>query len=212
MMPVAAVSGPIDTGSAGKDSFTSEHPGVRGIGFATQGVGRISCERFLREREESSKLYWNIGGWIDGFLTGYNAYVPDTYDITAYAPRDSADSFSILLARHCNSNPEDAIGLVVKSIAEQLHPVRLQKEGSIVEVEVADNTYTLYRETISTVQKILSEEGLYDGKIDGQYGPKTKAAVQAFQHSQNLRNEGAPNQDTLLRILFRKVANTPSTD
>ena len=40
------------------------------------------------------------------------------------------------------------------------------------------------------VQRALKELGIYDGKIDGRVGPKTKAAIREFQKSRNLKVDG----------------------
>jgi hypothetical protein len=175
--------------------------------FAVQGVGLVSCERFLQERQGNTKLYWNIGGWIDGFLTGYNAYVPETYDISAYAPRQSADSFTILLARYCQNNKMSLIGPVIKSIADQLHPIRLKGTSEIVQIKLEGQKYELYRETLRMVQKTLSKLEYYDGGIDGVFGDKTQAAIERFQASEGITATGAPNEDTLLRLLFKTVSD-----
>lgn len=219
--PAIAFSGPIDsdTGKTSPDPEVGDAFNVdpkaqsraRGA-FATQGVGRLSCERFLREREAGSKLYWNIGGWIDGFLSGYNAYVPDTFDITAYAPLDSADSFVVLLARHCRNNERDPIAHVVKSIADQLHPIRLKKPSEIVAIKVNGENKEIYGETILMVQKALKRLDHYEDRVDGTFGPNTKRALIMFQRDQGISETGEPNSDTLLRLLFTQISDQRSAD
>lgn len=194
LVPVAAAAAPIETGQQGEPAFS------------VQGIGRISCERFLQERQNETNLYWNIGGWIDGFLTAYNAYVPETYDITAYAPRNSADSFSILVARYCSDNGADPVGLVVKSIAEQLHPIRLKTRSDIKEIKVGDEKIEIYEKTIKMAQRNLKKIGYYTGDLDGVFGAETQSALAQFQESEGITATGAPNQDTLLRLLFKSVA------
>ncbi len=46
------------------------------------------------------------------------------------------------------------------------------------------------------VQKALKGAGLYEGKIDGRIGPKTKAAVVEFQRKHNLKADGVIGQKT----------------
>lgn len=46
-------------------------------------------------------------------------------------------------------------------------------------------------ERVEALQHVLSRAGFYQGKIDGDYGPATKAAVKAFQQSQNKINAAA---------------------
>ncbi|MBF0387161.1 MAG: peptidoglycan-binding protein [Candidatus Omnitrophica bacterium] len=46
------------------------------------------------------------------------------------------------------------------------------------------------------IQKALKGAGLYEGKIDGKIGPKTKAAVIEFQKKHNLKADGVIGQKT----------------
>jgi hypothetical protein len=47
----------------------------------------------------------------------------------------------------------------------------------------------------------------YDGKVDGVFGAKTRAAIERFQTSEGITVSGAPNEDTLLRLLFKTVSD-----
>lgn len=46
------------------------------------------------------------------------------------------------------------------------------------------------------VQKALKGAGLYDGKIDGKIGSKTKSAIMEFQKQHNLKADGVIGQKT----------------
>jgi murein L,D-transpeptidase YcbB/YkuD len=48
----------------------------------------------------------------------------------------------------------------------------------------------------SDIQKALKGAGLYEGKIDGKLGAKTKAAVVEFQKKHNLKSDGVIGQKT----------------
>ena len=52
------------------------------------------------------------------------------------------------------------------------------------------------------LQQMLTEEGLYSGSIDGQYGPGTEAAVRAFQQQNGLSQTDPAMTDT-----FRKLSD-----
>lgn len=45
-------------------------------------------------------------------------------------------------------------------------------------------------QAVRDVQTVLSQQGLYNGPIDGIYGPQTRAAVLSFQRSNNLIADG----------------------
>ena len=155
----------------------------KGGEFAMQGAGMLSCERFMEERKNESKVFWNIGGWIDGYLTGYNNYRADTYDITTHAPKDSASAFTSLLTGHCRENPEDRIGVVIKTLAQELHPIRLRKHSSIKDVNIDGDSYQIYEKTLTKMQRILQRRGEYDGEVDGEYGPKMRNALTRILHA-----------------------------
>lgn len=70
--------------------------------------------------------------------------------------------------------------------------------------------------TPKEVQQALKNAGLYDGKVDGHVGPKTKKAIEAFQTQNNLKADGKVGRKTwkLLSPYLNKsteVAN-PSAD
>jgi len=70
--------------------------------------------------------------------------------------------------------------------------------------------------TPKEIQQALKNAGLYDGKVDGHVGPKTKKAVEAFQSQNGLKADGKVGRKTwrALSVYLNKsteVAN-PSAD
>jgi peptidoglycan hydrolase-like protein with peptidoglycan-binding domain len=55
-------------------------------------------------------------------------------------------------------------------------------------------------EITSDVQRELSRRSLYDGPIDGVFGPKTDAAIRDFETSAKLKAAGEPTEDVLHAI------------
>jgi hypothetical protein len=49
---------------------------------------------------------------------------------------------------------------------------------------------------VETLQKALAQLGLYDGKVDGDFGSGTEAAVIEFQKAHNLTDDGIVGQQT----------------
>lgn len=74
----------------------------------------------------------------------------------------------------------------------------------------------------AAVQKLLKDKGLYEGKIDGKYGPQTKAAIEKFQKEVNekLKAEGKPpikedgkaGKDTLGHLKGQTATTAPPVD
>ncbi len=54
--------------------------------------------------------------------------------------------------------------------------------------------------TKKDIQMSLKNAGYYDGKIDGKLGPKTKAAVEAFQDANNLVVDGKIGVNTWSKL------------
>jgi N-acetylmuramoyl-L-alanine amidase len=46
------------------------------------------------------------------------------------------------------------------------------------------------------IQKALKNAGYYDGPVDGKIGPKTRAAIKAFQGDKGLKEDGIPGSQT----------------
>ncbi|MBK5925765.1 hypothetical protein CCR87_00060 [Rhodobaculum claviforme] len=176
-----------------------------------KGVGRLSCTQFLTERAAGSDLYWNIGGWIDGYASAYNAYVPETYDISPHAPGTAADTFSVFLAKHCEQHPQDPIGLVLKSLLERLHAIRVTDRSEVTTVAVDGKTYQVYASVLAHVQQALIRDGYYDGTMDGKFGPKLQAALSKFQADSGMPANGAPTEATMVRILFADLSSDSAT-
>ncbi len=70
--------------------------------------------------------------------------------------------------------------------------------------------------TPKEIQQALKNAGLYDGKVDGNIGPKTKKAIEAFQKQNGLKADGKVGHKTwkALSVYLNKsteVAN-PSAD
>jgi peptidoglycan hydrolase-like protein with peptidoglycan-binding domain len=46
------------------------------------------------------------------------------------------------------------------------------------------------------IQKALKNAGYYEGPVDGKIGPKTRAAIMAFQGDKGLKEDGIPGSQT----------------
>ncbi len=51
--------------------------------------------------------------------------------------------------------------------------------------------------TVLAIQETLREDGLYDGRVDGLVGPKTRAAIRAYESIHGLPQTGAPTEALL---------------
>ena len=66
------------------------------------------------------------------------------------------------------------------------------------------------------IQQALKNAGIYDGKVDGTLGPKTKKAIEAFQSQNGLKADGKVGRKTwkALSAYLNKPAEVtnPSAD
>ena len=166
--------------------------------FALRGAGLANCEQFLKAMQERQENVLVVGGWMEGYITAYNQLTADTFDI---APWQSTQALLGLVSRNCERNPQAGVFQIVDSMMKFLQPKRLRAQSERVLAEAGDSKIYLYRETMRDVQQNLINQGFLSGSADGQFGPKTKTALEAFQKAQQLEPTGLPDQNTLFRLL-----------
>ena len=44
-------------------------------------LGSVSCARFIEDRKEGRWQAMPHAAWVEGYITAYNAHVPDTYNV-----------------------------------------------------------------------------------------------------------------------------------
>ncbi len=58
------------------------------------------------------------------------------------------------------------------------------------------------------LQETLQNMGYYAGEIDGKLGPKMRQALRLFQQNNNLKSDGYPNKETLIKLnIYQKELN-----
>lgn len=107
-----------------------------------------------------------------------------------------------------SGTPVDKVGVPIVQ-QEQISPV--QPDGPVVAAiditptvaEEDEAGLGLERGSLAAVQMLLTEAGEYNGKIDGDIGPRTRKAIASFQTAASLEGEGYLNQPTLQQLLKR---------
>ncbi len=171
--------------------------------FAVEGVGRSTCEGFITAKSESSDAYWMFLGWLDGYITGINQYLPETYDIT---PWQSQNLVAALIERFGETNPEANFFAVANGMIVELRDDRLRESSAPVVAKVGERSIGVYRETLRRAQVQLKEGGHYQGEVDGLFGPNTQRALESYQKRVGLTVTGLPDQATLLKLLRPSAA------
>ena len=62
---------------------------------------------------------------------------------------------------------------------------------------------------VGNLQRRLKELGLYQGAIDGKYGPGTQEAVRAFQKANKLKADGVVGRDTYAKLYVQLEPEAP---
>lgn len=176
--------------------------------FAIRGAGVLDCKSYLEEVERKGNAYYMLGGWIDGYLTAYNQFQPDTYDGTSF---ETTELLAAVIAGHCQSNPEHRFYAIIASLLREIHKDRMQSQSEPVVIKVGDQQTALYQTTLRRVQQRLTDLGHYNGGVDGQFGDGTSAALKAFQEKAGLEPTGFPDQTSLWQLL-RGASRTESAN
>ncbi len=165
--------------------------------FALKGAGMIGCKHFVQQLQDRTKEFYAYAGWIEGYLTGVNAYQKDTFDI---APWQNTKVLALMVANYCKQHPDEAFGLAVRKLAQVLLPYRLEERSTLVVARNGDKAMRLYGAVVRQVQEALRKERLYKGSVTGDYDEATRNAVLAYQKKMGLQQTGLPDAPTLMRL------------
>lgn len=166
--------------------------------YSIRGAGLLSCKTFVEERAKKSPAYMMIGGWLDGYITAFNKLKKDTYDITPYA---TTELLSVVINRHCASNPDDLLAPVLDSMLIRLYEDRLDKASPFIVIRVGNYQTRLYARTVHEIQTILSRKGLFKEDATGKWGNSTQTSLASYQQSIGFEATGFPDQKTLWHLL-----------
>ncbi len=172
-----------------------------GAKFAAKGAGRKVCSSFLQSAENKGNDYLLFGGWLEGYLTSYNQFQPNNYDIS---PWQTTELLLILLQRHCKSNPDIKYLDAVNSLIKSFFPIRLPTESQLVKIEVNGNTSYYYQEILQRAKDRLKVLGYYHGDVDGtKYDSKDVAVFSQYQEKHGMTVTGIPDQYTLSSLFLK---------
>ncbi len=90
--------------------------------YAIWGAGQKSCYRYLKERTTDGKDPYRT--YIMGYLTAYNAMVPDTYSISGNL---SLDEIMVWIDDYCEANPMSGLEQSLLEFVDSHHEHRYQR-------------------------------------------------------------------------------------
>jgi len=166
--------------------------------FAVKGAGVASCGKFVDLRAEKSKSVFVFVGWLQGYLSAFNQFTDDTYDVVSW---ERTEVLLRAIERYCEKNRDQKFYAAAAGLANSLMPDRLKTVSERVKATNGKESITVYREVLRRAQAALADRGFYFGKADGLFGPNTRVGFEAFQRAEKIKVTGLPDQITLLRLL-----------
>jgi hypothetical protein len=98
-------------------------PNERGE-YVKLGVGNLECGLWTQARQSGDvfAVWWKtlILGWVQGFVTGYNVYGPQTFDVA----KGSADAVAEWTDNYCAQHPHDNIAGAAQELIVELNVSR----------------------------------------------------------------------------------------
>ncbi len=166
--------------------------------FAVKGAGVASCGKFVDLRAEKSKSVFVFVGWLQGYLSAFNQFTDDTYDVVSW---ERTEILLRAIERYCEKNRDQKFYAAAAGLANSLMPTRLKTVSERVKATSGKESVTVYREVLRRAQVALADRGFYFGEADGLFGPNTRVGIEAFQRAEKIKVTGLPDQITLLRLL-----------
>ena len=89
--------------------------------YKLRGLGALTCSKYLDERRTDIKGTSRYADWLTGYLTAYNFYQPQTFDI---APNHDANGLLTFLDLYCSKNQKQLIGQAAQAFVKAVHQKR----------------------------------------------------------------------------------------
>lgn len=174
--------------------------------FAVKGPGLTNCAAFTDMMGQNSPEIAAYGSWIEGYLTGQNQRIDQTFDAAPWADTSTllAITRSICTQMASDTRFIDAFDTVLR----MLLPSRLRSHSQVLELRDGGQELILYRDVLNMVRDRLAVLKFdADTEAADPFTARTKDALRAFQISRDLEPTGLPDQRTLL-FLFLPNAQT----
>jgi len=110
--------------------------------------------------------------------------------------------FILLLAlSSCLQRPGGERVSVEPAVSEETVADAVSEEtGAGIDEEMTSIASTFEKPSVQDIQRALKNANLYEGKIDGILGPKTKNAIEVFQSQNNLTPDGKVGPKTWQKL------------
>lgn len=161
--------------------------------FAVDGVGARTCAEFtsVLERPEGRSAFAN---WSQGFLTAYNVFTDDTFDIT---PWQTPELILAKMSVFCRANPETVYINGLSALIRSLIPGRANHDSPLIAVRHSGKSVFLYRSMLERLRGDLNAAGYDAGAPDAPFTEGLIGALRAYQKDKGLVVSGLPDGQTL---------------
>ncbi|MBT5107401.1 MAG: hypothetical protein HOM25_01850 [Rhodospirillaceae bacterium] len=170
--------------------------------YKIEGAGVLSCAQYLEARDKKSPMYYRLGGWMNGYMTAVNRYLPDTYALASW---QSIDLLLASVAAKCKEDPTLSFHNVAQLLVGFLYASRLQENSPSLVAKRGEKKAIVYKSILMKAQQQLSDDGFYGGAINGEYDNETGEALLSYQGSKGLSETGLPDQRTLGTMFSKKT-------
>lgn len=188
------------TGLAG---FGSSQAADANKKYKIEGVGVLSCAQYLEARKKQSPMYFRLGGWLNGYMTAVNRYLPETYALASW---QTTDLLLASVAAKCKENDKLRFHNVTQLLVGFLYAGRLQENSPSLLLKRGKVKAVVYKSVLEQVQQRLADGGFYGGEITGEFTKEVGEALLSYQGSKGLAATGLPDQRTLGMMFSKKAA------
>jgi len=181
------------------------HPQMNGVSIPNSWAGRYDF--FQRRYELDANAAIEATSWGIGQVMGFHwkdLGFKSAHDLMQFA-RSGIEGQMELMCRFIDKNPELRAALKQKNwaaFAAGYNGPAYKVNRYDVKLREAYNTFLKdpVRGDVYLIQVKLKELGLYEGDLDGLKGPKTTAAIKAFQEAAGLVVDGEASTLTVEQI------------
>jgi hypothetical protein len=163
--------------------------------FSVKGIGMLSCEAFVRAKDNKESAYFHFGGWIEGYLSASNKHLKKTFDI---APWQTTETIATITYTACKKNPEASFAGIVDEIAGRLSQSSLDKPSKVLKLTHGKYSVSIPAITYEVAKNKLETLNLVE---DESTEEETRKAFIQYQIRKGLPQTGLPDQYTLWNLL-----------
>lgn len=167
--------------------------------FNTKGAAKRSCEDFTSTYAEQGAETYLYGGWLEGYITAFNALQQKTFDIT---PWQTTELMLLMLNKHCTDNPDQKFLDATNIMLQAFLPTRLVTRSDIIEMTINDSTIYIYQSVLDMTTEALKASGYNVDMAESEFNTSYVKAITQYQQAKGIAVTGFPDQQTLVNLLL----------